>query len=64
MPIDQVNSKCVKFKMMTDLMAWRYRERLLGHEVESKTDAEKFLNIAEMVVAYIMEATGDEYESK
>lgn len=60
MPIDQINSKCVKFKMMTDLMAWRYRERLLGKEVESTTEAEKLLDAAERVMAYIMEVTGDE----
>ena len=60
MPIDQVNSKCVAFKTLTDLMVGRYRERLLGQEVESITDAEKFLDIASIVVEHIMEVTDNE----
>ena len=62
MPIDQINSKCVAFKTLTDLMVGRYRERLLGQEVESITAAEKLLDAAERVVSYIMEVTEDDVD--
>lgn len=62
MPIDQINSKCVAFKTLTDLMVGRYRERLLGQEVESVTIAEKLLDSAERVLSYIMEEVTDNEE--